>query len=181
MIEKSGKRYFTVREFATRAGVSNQAIYKQVANQLSTYVVMIDNQKYIDESALFDVYNIMVDNPVDNEVDNRKTNNIAAAAEDQKQGQSDVSKELIEMLKDEIKKKDQQIERLQERLDHAQDLIADMAQKAQYITAADKTEKIMMQQPKENVVESDADNSETATAPQEKTIQKRGFWKRLFK
>ena len=181
MIERSGKKYYTVREFAAKAKVSNQAIYKQVGNQLATYLIMVDNQKFIEESALFDVYGIEVDNQVDNQ---KNTQEAAAAAADREEGQADVSKELIEMLKEEIKKKDQQIERLQQRLDHAHDLIADMAQKAQYITAADKTEKILLQQTKEDpeeVIAFEAENqnterkNDTEEKPKKKWFQ---FWKR---
>lgn len=179
MIEKSGKIFLTVREFAQKAGVSNQAIYKQTKNQLSTYVSIIDNQKFIDSKALIDVFGIDVDNLVDNQVDNQKINvENAAAAADQQQNQSDVSKELLEMLKEEIKKKDQQIEKLQESLDKAYTQISEMAQKAQYITAADKTEKIMMQQANDKVVDSAADSNNDIDVKEE---PKKSFWQRLFK
>lgn len=186
MIEESGKRYLTVREFATRAGVSNQAIYKQVVNQLSTYVIVVDNQKFIDETALSEVYKIEVDNQVDNfdnqvdnQIDNEKT---SLNGTDQEQGQNDISRELIEMLKEEIKKKDQQIEKLQASIEKAYMQISEMAQKAQYITAADKTEKIMQQQPKEEIIEPAAAENEntekkgnTEEQPKKKWFQ---FWKR---
>ena len=185
MIEDSGKRYLTVREFATRAGVSNQAIYKQVVNQLSTYVIVVDNQKFIDETALHEVYKIEVDNQVDsfdNQVDNQTDDEITSHnSTDQEQGQNDISKELIEMLKEEIKKKDQQIEKLQASIEKAYMQISEMAQKAQYITAADKTEKIMQQQPKEEIIEPAAEmgNTEkkenTEEHPKKKWFQ---FWKR---
>ena len=180
MIEESGKRYLTVREFATRAGVSNQAIYKQVVNQLSTYVIVVDNQKFIDETALSEVYKIEVDNQVgnfdnqvDNQIDNGKT---SLNGTDQEQEQNDISRELIEMLKEEIKKKDQQIEKLQASIEKAYSQIADMAQKAQYITAADKTEKIMQQQPdQKEIIESSTTNSQNT----EKHLKKKWFqfWK----
>lgn len=179
MIEKSGKLFLTVREFAQRAGVSNQAIYKQTKSQLSTYVSTIDNQKYIDSKALSDVFGIDIDNLVDNQVDNQKINTEStAAAADQQQNQPDVSKELLEMLKEEIKKKDQQIEKLQESLDKAYTQISEMAQKAQYITAADKTEKIMMQQTDDKIIDPAADNNNDVD---EKKELKKSFWQRLFR
>ena len=179
MIEKSGKIFLTVREFAQKAGVSNQAIYKQTKNQLSIYVSIIDNQKFIDSKALIDVFGIDVDNLVDNQVVNQKINaEKTAAAADQQQNQSDVSKELLEMLKEEIKKKDQQIEKLQESLDKAYTQISEMAQKAQYITAADKTEKIMMQQANDKGVDPAADSNNDIDVKEE---PKKSFWQRLFK
>lgn len=181
MIERSGKHYLTVREFAQKAGISNQAVYKQIKNQLSTYVSIVDNRKMIDAVALFEVYGIEVDNRIDNRVDNHEFNNqAAAAAEDPEKGQADVSKELLEMLKEEIQKKDQQIEKLQEKLDKAYMQISEMAQKAQYITAADKTERIMMQQPKGEILEPAAAESSIDNGDQEEQQPKKSFWQRLF-
>ena len=169
MIEQSGKQYLSIREFAVKAGKSSQAIYKKVDNQLSTYVILVDNQKYIDKTALFEVFGLAVDNQVDNfstKVDNQVDN------QNQAPESSDVSKELLEMLKEEIAKKDKQIEQLQANLQTAYMQIADMAKKAQYITAADKTERIIQQQSKEDIeVTAAAKNQNTEEKPKRKWYQ----------
>ena len=194
MIEKSGKRYLTVREFASRAGRSNQAIYKKLDNQLSTFVIVVDNQKFLDEMALEEVFNIEVDNQVDNQVNqvDNQSSNLSQEPENQDHSQTDLTKDLLEMLKEEIKKKDQQIEVLQERLDKAYMQISEMAQKAQYITAADKTEKIMQQQSKEesevidHMAAAAAENKESRSNETAENKEEgehkgiKGFFKRLF-
>ena len=86
------------------------------------------------------------------------------------------------MLKDEIRKKDQQIELLQADLKTAQaDLraaytqIAEMGNKAQFITAADKTERIMQQQSKDDIITPvAAENQNTEEKSKRKWYQ---FWK----
>lgn len=44
--------YISVKEFAERVGVSQQAIYKQLNNRLSKYVVMVEKKRMLHISAL---------------------------------------------------------------------------------------------------------------------------------
>ena len=141
------KELLSIKEFSELAGISKQAVYSQLDSRLKPFLVQVDGKKMLKKEALEKFYSTKFQpsfNQVSSQVEQPNSTT------DAEQGQTNLSIELIEMLKEEIKKKDQQIEKLQQRLDHAQDLIADMAQKAQYITAADKTEKIMLQQPKED-------------------------------
>lgn len=175
MIEISGKQYLTVREFAELAKISKQAVYNQLSTRLEPYSIQVENRTVIEKTALDIFYSSHVEQVSSQVEQGLSQPNSASDLQDK----TDISKELIEMLKEEIKKKDQQIEHLQQRLDHAQDLIADMAQKAQYITAADKTEKIMLQQPKEDQKEiiepaAAAENQNTEKKPKKKWYQ---FWK----
>ena len=56
--------YLTIKDFAERAGVSQQAIYKQVERKLNNYVKMVENQKMIDIRALQEVYGVEVEQPI---------------------------------------------------------------------------------------------------------------------
>ena len=56
--------YLTIKEFAEKVGVSQQAIYKQVERKLKNYVKLIDNQKRIDIRALQEVYGIEIEQPI---------------------------------------------------------------------------------------------------------------------
>lgn len=180
----------TVKEFAAAAKVKEQTIYKQLKGRLSSFVVEEYGKKKIKKEALEIFYphshpDLTQKQPeINSDSSNSKPEINPDSTETQPYSYSNSSdypiNELLEMLKEEIKKKDQQIEHLQKRLDHAQDLIADMAQKAQYITAADKTEKIMQQQPEEKIVEHAAEgqnienNLYTESKPKKKWFQ---FWK----
>ena len=84
------------------------------------------------------------------------------------------------MLQQEIDKKDQEIRDLREKLDKAYDRIADMADKAQYITAADKTALIMDKKQQQDAADQTAapgEEKEVIVQPQE---DKKGFFGRLF-
>ena len=48
--------YLTVKEFAAAAGISQQAVYKQIGSRLKPYVVNKGNQKVIAEEALKTFY-----------------------------------------------------------------------------------------------------------------------------
>lgn len=48
--------YLTVAEFAERAGVTKQAVYKRLNNQLQKYVIEQNGRKLIKSSALNDLY-----------------------------------------------------------------------------------------------------------------------------
>ena len=164
------KELLSIKEFSELAGISKQAVYSQLDSRLKPFLVQVDGKKMLKNEALEKFYSTKSQSSF-NQVEQ------ANSTVSDEQNQANLSAELIEMLKEEIKKKDQQIEKLQQRLDHAQDLIADMAQKAQYITAADKTEKIMQQQPdQKEIIEAAAatENQKTEEKSKKKWFQ---FWK----
>lgn len=47
-----GKIYLSVKEFAKLAGITEQAVYKQLNNKLEPYVHEIDNKKMLDKAGL---------------------------------------------------------------------------------------------------------------------------------
>ena len=62
--------YVPITKFAELAGISRQAVYKQVDNRLSTYCKLVDNQKMVNLRALSDVFGAQVDK-VDNQIVNQ--------------------------------------------------------------------------------------------------------------
>lgn len=56
--------YISVKEFAEKAGISVQAVYKGLNNRLNQYVKTVDNQKMLDIRALQDIYGIEVEQPI---------------------------------------------------------------------------------------------------------------------
>lgn len=116
------QEYISIKEFAERAGVSPQAIYKrlnQVGNQLINYIKPVGNQRMLNIRALQDIYGIEVDNqnqPVEQQVVN-------FSQPDQMQNQIRVLQEQLNVKDQQLReqaeqeqKKDEQIRMLQEQL-----------------------------------------------------------------
>lgn len=179
----------TIKEFAEAAGVSKQAIYFQLDSRLKPFLVQVENKKMLKKEALEKFYSIKFQSRF-NQVDQGYKETAAAAA--MQQTDASTAAKMLEMLQVEIEKKDQQIERLQDSLDKAYAEIADLAKKAQYITAADKTVQIMdkQQQQEETAAEEvkaaekenkeKIENREKLLQPQEQEKKKRWFqfWKK---
>lgn len=107
--------YISIAEFARRAGVTPQAVYKQlnnqVDNQLSTYVKIHNGKKRISIKAL-ELFLSTDVNQVDNQFNNQ-FNNFSQPVDNQ------IIEVLREQLADkakQIEQKDAQIERLQDDL-----------------------------------------------------------------
>lgn len=116
----------SIAEFAKRANVSRQSVYKrltQVDGELTKYVNLVDNQKMIDTQALEEVYGIKDDKEVD-KIDNVKSTECQPVVNliNQENQVEDMLLKQIEILQDEIKIKNDQIEQLHKLLDQEQQL-----------------------------------------------------------
>ena len=58
-VEEKGD-LLTIKEFAEASGRSQQTIYRQISTRLANYVKEIDGHKYIERSALTEVFNIVI-------------------------------------------------------------------------------------------------------------------------
>lgn len=107
-------KLLTIKEFAEAAGISKQAVYKQLDNKLTTFVVIVDNKKMLKQKALKEVYDIEVSTkskPVEQQVNNQVENIF------------NQNQQLIDMLREELAEKNKQITELNARLEEAQRLI----------------------------------------------------------
>jgi predicted RNase H-like nuclease (RuvC/YqgF family) len=126
------EEYISIREFASRAGVTPQAVYKrvrnqvdnldnqvdnqvvnlenQVDNQLSTCVKKVDGKIYI-KTGVLSAFGVMVDNQVDN-LDNQVDNQLSTKKDELTTSLQD----SISILKAQLEEKDKQIALLMERL-----------------------------------------------------------------
>lgn len=116
----------SIAEFAKRANVSRQSVYKrlsQVDDKLTEYVNLVDNKKVIDIQALEDVYGIEVDKEVDKN-DNLELTGCQSTVnlDNPKNKVEDMLLKQIEILQEEIKVKNDQIEQLHKILDQEQQL-----------------------------------------------------------
>lgn len=92
------KEYLSIKEFAAAVGVSQQAIYKQLNNKLKPYLKLVDNKKMLEKTAL--------------------------SLFEKEEKINGVEQQLINMLQNELNKKNEQIAELQKLLDQAQKLNA---------------------------------------------------------
>lgn len=103
--------YISVKEFAKRAGVSVQSLYKRLNglnNPLNQYIKLVDNQKMLNISALEEVYGIEVEQPIQ---PNHSTYSTSAQ---ENETVIDILLKQSEMLKKELEMKNEQIIFLQE-------------------------------------------------------------------
>ena len=107
--------YLTIAEFAKRAGVTKQAIYKRLNNDLAPFSTIVEGQKCVNSKALslFGVQPIEPD---------ASTTIIDLAAHLQKQ--HDTLSHLVDVLEAELAAKDEQIKSLSQSLDQEQQLHA---------------------------------------------------------
>lgn len=184
-------QYLTVKEFAKIAKVSNQAIYKQLDNRLKPYVKKIKGKKMIGKEALKEFYGEDQPETTNNQLnstqnqpettDNQPQINLdeqpettqnqpaiddkIKALEQQISELLNQSREETEFLKDQIRKKDEQIEQLTNNLTMAQQL-----------AAADK-KKILELEQKEQAKQEE----KIVDAPEPEPEKKKGFFSRFFK
>ena len=127
------REYITVAEYAALKGISKQAVYKQLNNQLKEFVIMVENKRYIAITALSDdelaqVEQLSVENSTENstEFNNNST---------------DYSTEFIAYLQQQIAEKDKTINALlaqiAEHQQHAAEL-SQIIQNSQVLHASDK-------------------------------------------
>ena len=89
----------TVQQFADAVGISKQAVYKGVNNQLKPFVREVNGQKMIHRVALQEVYGLVVGQPVDQPINPLKLTLQMLQAE-------------LEVKNEQLAAKDRQIEQL---------------------------------------------------------------------
>lgn len=96
--------YIPISEFAARAGVSRQTIYKQVDNRLTAYCKTVNGKKVLSTKAL-ELFSVNKNSTTVNLTDNQFTSQNLTAT--------------IELLQKQLEIKDKQIQDLSNRLEQA--------------------------------------------------------------
>lgn len=104
------EEYISIKEFAELAGVSVQAVYKRLNNQLNPYIKLVENRKMLKKSALYEVYGIKVEQPIQ---PNHSTNSTEYSTKVESVETVKLLQKTVEILENELKIKNQQIETLQ--------------------------------------------------------------------
>ena len=90
------KKYYTVAEFARKAGISRQSAYRKIDKYLSQYCKFENGQKYISEAAF-------KDKTFARDIQNMQLS-------------YDSIETVLNLLQEQLARKDEQIEKLQEQL-----------------------------------------------------------------
>ena len=154
-----GTEYLSIKDFAKKAGVSQQSLYKRLNNpnnQLNNYVKMVENQKMIDIRALQEVYGVEVEQPIQPKVEQ-----VEQPIQPNFDSILSQNQQMIDMLKEQLEAKDKQIENLQKLLDQEQ-----------HLNAMNHEKILLLESKLEEPNEVD---------PKESDEQQKGFWSRLFK
>lgn len=131
--------YISIKEFAKRAGVSVQSIYKRLNglnNPLNQYIKLVENQKMLNISALEEIYGIEVEQPIQPNHSTYSTphstfhSTYSATQSDEKDKKTETKSRtkaetvsaLVSVLEKELSAKNEQIAHLQKLLDQEQQL-----------------------------------------------------------
>lgn len=156
--------YISIKEFAELAGISVQAVYKRLNNQLNPYVKLVENRKMLKKSALYEVYGIEVEQPIQPK-HSTKVETVK------------LLQKTVDLLENELKIKNQQIETLQKENSELSRQLLELSGKVgnslQTITQTQLADKMI----EGRKIESKADLKES-TQGEEKT---KGFFLRIFK
>lgn len=163
--------YISIKEFAELAGISVQAVYKRLNNQLNPYVKLVENRKMLKKSALYEVYGIEVEQPIQPKYSTKHSTN-STKVETVK-----LLQKTVDLLENELKIKNQQIETLQKENSELSRQLLELSGKVgnslQTITQTQLADKMI----EGRKIESKADLKES-TQGEEKT---KGFFLRIFK
>lgn len=98
------QEYLTIAEFAEKVGISKQAVYKRLNNQLKPFIQLVENKKCLKIEAL-ELYGL---NQVEQPVEQPNSTTLIDLAE-HLQKQYDSLTRLVDILRDDIDIKNEQI------------------------------------------------------------------------
>ena len=102
------QEYMTIKEFAAAAGVTEQAVYKQLNNKLSTYSTMLNGKKVLKIEALKEYKSKEVETELTQKL-NETEAEVNRLKEQLQQQKVDELSRAVNELKEQLKAKDQQI------------------------------------------------------------------------
>lgn len=148
--------WITVKEFSERAGISVQAVYKQLNKKLKPYLTVMNGTKMLNIKALEEVYRKTEDEPIKPKVDER----------------------LLNQLLNQLEEKDRQINELHRLLANTQMQLTESLHTVQMLEDKQKTEQ--QEEQKEQAVEPDPTEDEEIKPVSTEKNEKKPWWKKLF-
>lgn len=159
MKKREHDELLTIQEFAEKAGVSVQAVYKRLNNSLNPYIQLVEGRKMLKSSALFEIYGIEVVQP------------FQPFIQPSIQPDSDektVNPEVIFLRK--------QVEQLQAELLVERQHSRELAEKIAVL--ADQAQKLQIAQMSSQLNATDPDPA--ASEPEQALHQSKNWWNRFF-
>ena len=123
------QEYMTIKEFAAAAGVTEQAVYKQLNNKLSTYSTMLNGKKVLKIEALKEYKSKEVETELTQKL-NETEAEVNRLKEQLQQQKVDELSRAVNELKEQLKAKDQQIGSLHDLLKESQEALSRQQQLA---------------------------------------------------
>lgn len=141
-------QYISVKEFAQRAGVSVQVIYKGLNNRFNQYVKLVDNQKMLDIRALQEIYGIEVEQPIQPELTTNSTEDSTKdIVIDTLLEQIEILRNELDVKNEQIREKDKQLSDTLKALNQAQHLQAVAESKIKLLEEKQEEEKVVEPEP----------------------------------
>lgn len=138
--------YISVKEFAEKAGISVQAVYKGLNNRLNQYVKLVDNQKMLNIRALQEVYGIEVEQLIKPELTTNSTEGLTNNNDvmiDTLLEQIEILRNELDVKNEQIKEKDKQLSDTLKALDQAQHLQAIAENKVKLLEEKQEEKKVV--------------------------------------
>lgn len=117
------QEYMTIKEFAAAAGVTEQAVYKQLNNKLSTYSTTLNGKKVLKIEALKEYKSKEVETELSQKLSETEEK-VNQLKEQLRQQKVDELSRQVEELKEQLKTKDQQIGSLHDLLRESQEALS---------------------------------------------------------
>lgn len=154
--------WIRVKEFSERAGISVQAVYKQLNKKLKPYLIVIDGKKMLNIKALEDVYG---------KTEQQETQPV----------KQEMNEKLLNQLIAQLEEKDRQINELHRLLANTQMQLTESLHTVQMLEDKQKAEQ--QEEQKEQEVDPDPTEDEeikpVSTESTEKN-EKKPWWKKFF-
>ena len=148
--------WISVKEFSERAGISVQAVYKQLNKKLKPYLTVMNGTKMLNIKALEEVYEKTEDEPIKPKVDEW----------------------LLNQLLNQLEEKDRQINELHRLLANTQMQLSESLHTVQMLEDKQKAEQ--QEEQKEQEVEPDRTEDEEIKPVSTEKNEKKTWWKRFF-
>lgn len=149
-------KYISVKEFSERAGISVQAVYKQLNKRLKPYLTMVDGIRMLDIKGLEEVYGKSAEHKIEQKVDEKLLNQLIAQLEE----------------------KDRQINELHRLLANTQMQLTESLHTVQMLEDKQKAEQ--QEEQKEQEVDPDPTEDEEIKPVSTEKNEKKPWWKRIF-
>lgn len=153
--------YITVSQYAEIKGISKQAVYKQLNNQLKDSLILVDKKKCLKIEVL-------------NEVEKQKLNQVEQPLN---QVEQPLNNHFQPFFEKELEEKNKTIESLLRQIENLQEQnsrLTELLSNSQYLLAAEQKKAIEPIQPPQEIIHETTPSAE----PQE---EKKGFFWRLRK